>query len=100
MIQKLMDSETIVIRTEDRHDQQYEVRRPVRPGVKMFSSGCAAVLVPDGESHVADVIVPAKQAPAGPRAGLPDHDERPAARSGPDEMEPMLATPTAVPAWS
>ncbi|MCE3224562.1 MAG: exported protein of unknown function [Nitrospira sp.] len=55
VIQKPMDDHTIVIRTEDGHDQPYEVRPLIRPRVKTLSHGDAAVLLLDAENQVADV---------------------------------------------
>ena len=100
VIQKSIDAETIVIRSEDGYDQQYEARPLVQARVKMRSIGDAAVLVLDGESQVADVAFLSyrKEAPARPRARWPDRDERPASRS--DQLASMRAAPTAVCAWS
>lgn len=54
-IQKPMENNTIVIRTEDGHDQRYEVRPLIQPRVKTLSTGDAAVLLLDAEGQVADV---------------------------------------------
>jgi hypothetical protein len=55
VIQKPMGDHTIVIRTEDGHDEQYDVRPLIRPRVKTLSTGDAAVLLLDAENQVADV---------------------------------------------
>ena len=55
VIQKPLDADTIVIRTEDGNDQQYEVRPLIRPRLGTLSKGDAAVLLLDAENQVADV---------------------------------------------
>lgn len=50
VIQKSIDAEMIVIRSEDGYDQQYEARPLVQARVKMRSIGDAAVLLLCGKA--------------------------------------------------
>ena len=62
IIQKPIDANTVVIRTEDGNDQQYEVRPLILPRLKTLSPGDAAVLMLDAENQVADIaFLPSKK---------------------------------------
>lgn len=61
VIQKPLDANTVVIRTENGSEQQYEVRPLIQPRLAKLSRGDAAVLLLDAENQVADVaFVPEK----------------------------------------
>lgn len=55
VIQKPLDANTIVIRTEDGNEQQYQVRPLIQSKLKTLSKGDAVTLLLDSENHVADV---------------------------------------------
>lgn len=62
VIQKPIDANTVVIRTEDGNDQRYEVRPLILPRLRTLSTGDAAVLLLDAENQVADVaFLPSKK---------------------------------------
>jgi hypothetical protein len=62
VIQKPIDANTVVIRTEDGHDKQYEVRPLILPRLKTLSAGDAAVLMLDADNQVADIaFLPSKK---------------------------------------
>ena len=61
VILRPLKDDTIVIRTEDGHEQSYEVRPFIQPRLATLSKGDAAVLLVDEENKVADVaFVPKK----------------------------------------
>ncbi len=61
VIQKPLAANTIVIRTDDGNEQQYEVRPLIQPRLAKLSRGDAATLLLDAENQVADVaFVPEK----------------------------------------
>ena len=62
VIQNPIDSNTVVIRTEDGHEKHYEVRPLILPRVKTLSTGDAVVLMLDADNQVADIaFLPSKK---------------------------------------
>lgn len=62
-----LDQNTVVIRTEDGKEQQYEVRPFVHQRLKPLSKGDAVVLLVDEENKVGDIAIPPRSSVGKPR---------------------------------
>lgn len=60
VILRPLDQNTVVIRTDDGKEQQYQVRPFVQPRLKPLAKGDAVVLLVDDEHQVGDVAIPPK----------------------------------------
>jgi hypothetical protein len=67
VILKPLDRNTVVIRTEDGKEQQYEVRPFVQQRLKGLVKGDTVVLLVDEENQVGDVAIPPKASESRPR---------------------------------
>ena len=67
IILKPLEQNTVVIRTEDGKEQQYEVRPYVQQRVKGLAKGDAIILLVDEETQVGDIAIPPKSSMAKPR---------------------------------